>query len=364
MPGSRTYFGTDGVRGVVGEGLTEDVVRRLGFAFARWTDGASVLIGRDTRASGPAIEAALAEGLAGGGSKVTLGGVLPTPAVALLAEECGAVVSASHNPPEYNGVKLFAPGGRKLTDEEELEIEALFADPETAGAPPVADDSLAERYADLVVERFGAPLDGLRIACDSANGAFSAIAPGVLERLGATVTSIGDSPDGTNINSDCGATHPEALAELVRDGDFDLGVAFDGDGDRVVAVDADGNAMDGDGILAVLAAPPGRRPRRGHDDDEPRLPQADGGATGSARSRPTWATATCSRRSTARAASWAASSRATSPGSTGTRPGTDSSRRCSSRGPWSSPGAPSPSWARRSSASRRRGATCPSKPRN
>ena len=129
MPGSRTYFGTDGVRGVVGEGLTEDVVRRLGFAFARWTDGASVLIGRDTRASGPAIEAALAEGLAAGGSKVTLGGVLPTPAVALLAEECGAVVSASHNPPEYNGVKLFAPGGRKLTDEEELEIEALFADP-------------------------------------------------------------------------------------------------------------------------------------------------------------------------------------------------------------------------------------------
>ncbi len=104
-----------------------------------------------------------------------------------------------------------------------------------------------------MVERFGAPLDGLRIACDSANGAFSAIAPGVLERLGATVTSIGDAPDGANINSGCGATHPEALAELVRGGEFDLGVAFDGDGDRVVAVDADGNAMDGDGILAVLA---------------------------------------------------------------------------------------------------------------
>ncbi len=252
MPGSRTYFGTDGVRGIVGAGLTEDLVRRLGVAFARWTDGAPVLVGRDTRGSGPALEAALAEGLAGGGSKVTLGGVLPTPAVALLAAGCGAVVSASHNPPEYNGVKLFARGGRKLTDAEELEIEGLFAEPR-AGSEPVRDDTVGERYADLVVERFGAPLEGLRIACDSANGAFSAIAPGVLERLGASVTSIGDAPDGTNINTGCGATHPEVLAELVRAGDFDLGVAFDGDGDRVVAVDADGNEMDGDGILAVLA---------------------------------------------------------------------------------------------------------------
>jgi phosphoglucosamine mutase len=252
MPGSRMYFGTDGVRGVVGDGLTEDLVRRLGFAFARWTDGAPVLIGRDTRGSGPALEAALAEGLAGGGSKVTLGGVLPTPAVALLAAGCGAVVSASHNPPEYNGVKLFAPGGRKLTDDEEREIEALFAEPPPDGEPE-QDDTLGERYADLVATRFGVPLDGLRIACDSANGAFSAIAPGVLERLGASVTSIGDAPDGTNINAGCGATHPEALAELVRNGDFDLGVAFDGDGDRLIAVDAAGNDMDGDGILAVLA---------------------------------------------------------------------------------------------------------------
>src|SRR5262245_18827003 len=200
MPGRRMYFGTDGVRGVVGEGLTEDVVRQLGFAFARWTDGAPVLIGRDTRGSGPALEAALAEGLAGGGSKVTLGGVLPTPAVALLAADCGAVVSASHNPPEYNGVKLFAPNGRKLTDAEELEIEARFGDPEGAGESPVADETVGARYADLVVERFGRPLDGLRIACDCANGAFSGIAPGVFERLGATVTSIGDEPDGTNIN--------------------------------------------------------------------------------------------------------------------------------------------------------------------
>ncbi len=179
--------------------------------------------------------------------------MLPTPAVALLAEECGAVVSASHNPPEYNGVKLFAPGGRKLTDEEELEIEALFADPETAGEPPVADDALAERYADLVVERFGGPLDGLRIACDSANGAFSAIAPGVLERLGATVTSIGDAPG-----------RDEHQRRLRRDASRCAGRARPQRRFRprrglrrrrrpVVAVDADGNAMDGDGILAVLA---------------------------------------------------------------------------------------------------------------
>ncbi len=251
----RTYFGTDGVRGIPGADLTDSLVRRLGEAFARWSGGCPVLVGRDTRASGPALQAALADGLAAGGSDVRVGGVLPTPAVALLADGCGAVVSASHNPAEYNGVKLFDRGGRKLSDAEEEAIEAILADlPEpVASVVPAEEDGLAERYADLVTARFGGPLDGLHIACDCANGAFSGLAPGVLERLGAEVTAIADEPDGENINAGCGATDLALLARTVVEGDFDLGVAFDGDGDRMLAVDAAGETMDGDAILAVLA---------------------------------------------------------------------------------------------------------------
>jgi phosphoglucosamine mutase len=243
------------VRGIPGADLTDSLVRRLGDAFARWSGGCPVLVGRDTRASGPALQAALADGLAAGGSDVRLGGVLPTPAVALLAGDCGAVVSASHNPAEYNGVKLFDRDGRKLSDAEEEAIEAILADlPEpVASVVPAEEEGLAERYADLVTERFGVPFDGLRIACDCANGAFSGLAPGVLERLGARVTAIADEPDGENINAGCGATDLSLLARTVAEGDFDLGVAFDGDGDRMLAVDATGGTVDGDAILAVLA---------------------------------------------------------------------------------------------------------------
>ena len=156
----RRYFGTDGVRGVAGEDLTEELVRRLGVAFARWNGGAEVLVGRDTRASGPALEEALASGLSSGGSRTILGGVLPTPAVALLAAECGAVVSASHNPAEYNGVKLFASGGLKLSDEEEERIEALLDEPDPGSDAGVETaHGLADRYVELVCERFGAPLE-------------------------------------------------------------------------------------------------------------------------------------------------------------------------------------------------------------
>jgi len=250
----RRYFGTDGVRGVVGEGLTEALVARLGFAFASWSDGAAVLVGRDTRASGPALEAALARGLTAGGSEVTLGGVLPTPAVALLADGCGAVVSASHNPPEYNGVKLFARQGRKLSDEDEALIEGLLPERVPAAeAEPARDEALRGRYLELVTARFGAPLDGLRIAVDCANGAMSGLAPEVFERLGASVTAIGDAPDGENINVGCGATDLAALAETTRAGPHDLGVALDGDGDRMLAVDGHGNEVDGDAALAILA---------------------------------------------------------------------------------------------------------------
>jgi phosphoglucosamine mutase len=251
----RSYFGTDGVRGIPGADLTDSLVRRLGAAFARWSGGCPVLVGRDTRASGPALQVALADGLIGGGAQVRLGGVLPTPAVALLAEGCGAVVSASHNPAEYNGVKLFDRGGRKLFDADEEAIEALLDDQPEPGAAvaPAEETGLAERYAELVTRRFGVPLDGLRIACDCANGAFSGLAPGVLERLGAGVTALADAPDGENINAGCGATDLSLLSGTVRDATFDLGVAFDGDGDRMLAVDAAGETVDGDAILAVLA---------------------------------------------------------------------------------------------------------------
>jgi phosphoglucosamine mutase len=250
---ARRYFGTDGVRGVVGRDLTEDLVERLGRAFALWAESRSVLVGWDTRASGPSLADALGRGLASAGAEVRLGGVLPTPAVALLGEDAdGAVVSASHNPPEYNGVKFFR-SGRKLGDAEEEAIEELLDRPADGAGTIRRVDWVADRYVELVCERFGARLDGLRIAVDSANGAMYDVAPRVLDRLGAHVVSIGNTPDGTNINVGCGATDLSLLQRVVRDDGFDLGVAFDGDGDRMLAVDAEGHAIDGDQILAVLA---------------------------------------------------------------------------------------------------------------
>jgi phosphoglucosamine mutase len=253
----RRYFGTDGVRGVFGEDLTEELVTRLGRAFAIWSSGCPVLVGRDTRASGAALEVALSEGLASGGSPVRWGGILPTPAVALLAEGCGAVISASHNPPEYNGVKFFDADGFKLSDSDETAIEgfldAVPAEDAVRSRWPEPEEGFAERYAELVCERFGAPLDGLRIACDCANGAMSGVAPAAFERLGAAVTAVANEPDGTNINAGSGATDLSLVARVVRERGLDLGVAFDGDGDRMLAVDASGAVVDGDRILAILA---------------------------------------------------------------------------------------------------------------
>jgi phosphoglucosamine mutase len=249
---ARRYFGTDGVRGVVGEDLTDELVASVGVGFARWSDGAPVLIGRDTRASGPALERALTRGLEAGGSQVVLGGVLPTPAVALLADEAGAVISASHNPAEYNGVKFFRDGW-KLGDDEEEAIEALMELPGETNLLTLEVGGLRQRYVEIVCERFGAPLDGLRVAVDCANGAMFEVAPAAFERLGAAVVPIGNRPDGTNINAGCGATDLALLSSTVAAGDFDLGVAFDGDGDRMLAVDSEGNELDGDEILAILA---------------------------------------------------------------------------------------------------------------
>ncbi len=250
----RRYFGTDGVRGIVGEGLTPELVERLGRASALWSGGGRVFVGRDTRGSGPMLEEAFAEGVASAGGNAVLGGVLPTPAVALLSLDLGAVVSASHNPPEYNGIKLFDAKGQKLTDAAEEEIEALLDEAPreergTIDRVGVAADS----YMEHVIERFGSRLDGLKVVVDCANGAYSGLAPTAFERLGAEVAAFADKPDGTNINVGCGATDLAALQERVVAGGADLGIAFDGDGDRMLAVDADGRSVDGDQILAILA---------------------------------------------------------------------------------------------------------------
>jgi len=251
----RKYFGTDGVRGVVGRDLTPALVERLGRAATPWQGGGAVLIGRDTRASGRELEHAFASGVASAGGNAMLAGVLPTPAVALLALDLGAVISASHNPPEYNGVKLFDGAGQKLTDEAEEQIKALLGEPPRNADEGRIDnvDVLHGSYVDHVVERFAEDLENLRIGVDSANGAYAGIAPTAFERLGARVMAIGDSPNGNNINVCCGATDLRALQQLVTRNGLDLGVAFDGDGDRILAVDERGEAIDGDQILAVLA---------------------------------------------------------------------------------------------------------------
>jgi phosphoglucosamine mutase len=251
---ARRYFGTDGVRGVVGESLTPELVERLGRAAALWTGAAKVFVGRDTRASGIELEEAFARGVISAGGDCILGGVLPTPAVALLALDLGVVISASHNPPEYNGVKFFDSDGRKLPDSSEEQIEALLA------APPGVDQGRIEHvgvatdsYMQHIVDRFGCDLNGLRIVVDCANGAYSGLAPKAFIRCGAEVQAIGDAPDGTNINVGCGATDLSLLQQTVRDGGYDLGIAFDGDGDRMLAVDENGEAVDGDQIIAILA---------------------------------------------------------------------------------------------------------------
>ena len=250
---ARRYFGTDGVRGVVGELITPELVEQLGKASALWAGGGRVFVGRDTRASGEDLEEAFARGVASAGGVAVLAGVLPTPAVALLRLDLGVVISASHNPPEYNGVKFFDRQGQKLSDAAEEEIEALFDAPAPGGGEIDRVGVATDSYLEHVLERFGTDLTGLRIAVDCANGAYAGLAPAAFEELGAEVVAIGNDPDGTNINVGCGATDLAALSATVRDGGFDLGIAFDGDGDRMLAVDERGEPVDGDQIVAALA---------------------------------------------------------------------------------------------------------------
>lgn len=250
---ARSYFGTDGVRGIVGEFLTTELVEQLGKASALWSGRGRVFVGRDTRASGEALEEAFARGVASAGGSAVLAGVVPTPAAALLRLDLGVIITASHNPPEYNGVKFFDRNGRKLNDAAEEEIEALLDAPERGGGEIDHIDIAVDSYLEHVLERFGCDLTGLRIAIDCANGAYSDIAPRAFQELGAQVEAIGNKPDGWNINVGCGATDLAALQRRVLAGKFDLGIAFDGDGDRMLAVDENGVALDGDQIVAILA---------------------------------------------------------------------------------------------------------------
>lgn len=257
------HFGTDGVRGVAITEFTPSDALTLGAAAVVALGCDRLLIARDTRRSGSVLEAAVAAGAAAAGAQVELLGVLPTPALAHRAQVEGvaaAMVTASHNPFADNGVKVFASGGRKLSDEVESRVEALLhADALTlAGGAAVGEvtpvEGAIDGYVAHVVDTFGAgSLGGMRIVLDCANGAMSVAAPAALRGLGADLTVIHATPDGLNINDGCGATAPAALAaEVVRTG-AEMGLAFDGDGDRVIAVDHTGAVVDGDRLIALSA---------------------------------------------------------------------------------------------------------------
>jgi phosphoglucosamine mutase len=263
----RRYFGTDGVRGPYGGPVVNEAFfARLGAAAARWLESrgvrsGKVFIGRDTRASGPALALALGSGLQAGGALPVSVGVVPTPAVsravAAGGAALGAVITASHNPASDNGVKFFGPGGAKLSDADEAAIEALLPPPGAAPAGAGGDipgESILESYIEAA-SRILAPgtLRGWRVALDTANGATCASSPAVLCALGAELFSIGDRPDGLNINEGVGSEHPEALSRLVLSSGARFGAAHDGDGDRCVLCDELGRTLDGDEVLAVLA---------------------------------------------------------------------------------------------------------------
>lgn len=260
-------FGTDGIRGVANADLSTELVDRVARAavhvLAPRRRG-RIAIGRDPRISGDLLEAQFAAGLCSAGADAIRLGVLPTPGVALLARrlgvDAGVVISASHNPVEDNGIKFFAPTGFKLPDAVEDEIERLMESaagltrPSGTAVGRITDvPDAPEQYLEFLAGHAHARLDGWRVVVDCANGATSALAPGLWERLGATVTAICARPDGTNINAGCGSTHPEVMAEAVVRAGADLGFAHDGDGDRAIAADRHGHVVDGDAIMGIAA---------------------------------------------------------------------------------------------------------------
>lgn len=263
-------FGTDGVRGIANSELTPELAFKLGQAGAyvltkEKHHKAKILVGRDTRISGHMLEAALVAGICSVGAEAVLLGVVPTPAVAYLTKkynaDAGVVISASHNPVEYNGIKFFNNEGYKLRDELEEEIEGIIlGETEKCPAPTgeevgtiITQYEAVEDYINYTKNTIKTDLKGLNVAIDCANGAASVTAEKALKALGANVHVIHSEPNGKNINKNCGSTHMDDLMQVVKDGDFYAGIAFDGDADRCLAVDEKGNFIDGDQIMAICA---------------------------------------------------------------------------------------------------------------
>ena len=266
---SHKLFGTDGVRGKAGvHPLDHETVARLGAALVRAmrTNGKPLrfLVGRDTRESGDWIERELARGVHAEGAAITTAGVIPTPAIAYVTRalqfDAGLVISASHNPFEDNGIKVFSGRGEKFTEDLERHVESIVADrswrvPSEGVLPPVEKTDVIDAYIAHALLALPNPerLGRLKIAIDTANGATTTVAPRLFTGLGFDLTTIGNEPDGRNINLDCGSTHPERLASVVSNGGFRLGVAFDGDGDRAIFIDHTGRVVDGDAVMLLCA---------------------------------------------------------------------------------------------------------------
>ena len=254
-------FGTDGIRGVAGKDLTLELAKSVGTSLVAVLNrvGAKVLIGMDTRESSEALASAVAEGISGMGADAVIIGVCSTPAVAYLVKknkfDAGVMISASHNPYQYNGIKIFGGDGFKLSDALEDEIESVIASaPCRMGGGTVSrNENMRKEYLEFLKGSFGISLSGLRVGIDCANGSASVTAEELFTSLGAECTMTATTPDGVNINENCGSTHLGNLKELVALGGLDLGIAFDGDADRCLAIDSNGREIDGDYIMAILS---------------------------------------------------------------------------------------------------------------
>ena len=264
----RKYFGTDGIRGIAGESLTADLSFKVGKALGKLLtekkEHPKVVIGRDTRISCDMIEHALTAGLTSTGVNVMTVGTIPTPAIAYLTKtietDSGIMISASHNPYQDNGIKIFGPDGFKLTDVQELEIESLIDNSEqikNASFEKIGKvyggNELTQKYIQHIKQSITGDLSDIKIALDCANGATTGVAPFIFGDLEADIETIGCQPNGININDNVGSTKIATISEFVKENNVDVGFAFDGDGDRVLAVDAEGNVVDGDKIMFILA---------------------------------------------------------------------------------------------------------------
>ncbi|HBM75248.1 MAG TPA: phosphoglucosamine mutase, partial [Clostridiaceae bacterium] len=263
-------FGTDGVRGVANSELTAQLAYKLGragaYTLSKNAHKPRIVVGMDTRISGDMLESAIVAGICSAGAEAICVGIIPTPGVAYLTRkykaDAGIVISASHNPVEYNGIKFFNESGYKLPDEVEDRIEEVIKS-DCKEVPSPTGEKLGRRivvntassdYIDFLKSTTNVNLEGLKIAVDCAQGASYSVAPRLLNELGAEVLAVYNDPDGKNINKNCGSTHPEHLQKFVAENGCDIGLAFDGDADRLIAVDEKGNIVNGDFVMAICAS--------------------------------------------------------------------------------------------------------------